>query len=157
MRTLYFTLAVLVAINLTGCNEAKSPIALQKEILTESQKLEQSIVSLRDSVAASNSPKSISKQFKAARLQYKKVEWALEYFLPQILNPDAEINPAMTHDIYFRPRDFEDMDSIVQSGNIAGNKEIMLEEINSMLNNSKSITAYLETIDLGNEAVSGIE
>lgn len=155
MKTIYLAAAICIGLGLYSCNEAKSPIALQKEILTESGKLEQSIAILRDSVAASHSPKNISRQFKAARLQYKKVEWALEYFLPQILAPDDTASEAPQ--TYFRPRNFTYLDSIVQSGKVAENKELVLQEINNLLDNSHSITSYLETIDLENEGVAGIE
>lgn len=156
MKTKYFAAAICIALGLYSCHEAKSPIALQKEILAESGKLEQSIATLRDSVAVSHSPKNISRQFQSARLQYKKVEWALEYFLPQILTPDekASENPQ---DTYFRPRNFTYLDSIVQSGKVSENKKLVLEEIDNLLDNSHSITSYLETIDLENEGVAAIE
>ena len=136
---------LLIGMSITGCNETKSPVALQKEILGETEKLESSIRGLRDTVTQSHSSKSIAKQFRAARLQYKKVEWALEYFMPQILNPSEVINPEIAQDTYFRPRDFQNMDRIVASGKIVENKKVLLEEINSLLENSKSINAYLQT------------
>lgn len=160
MKTIPLTLLIAIASLFTACHEAKSPIALQKEILNETTKLERNITSLRDSVEYLNSPQSIARQFKAARLQYKKVEWALEYFMPQILGaPDElDVNVFPTHDAYFRPRNFTYLDSVVQSGKIAENKDAVLSEINSLLDNSRSIIVYLENVELEkDEAVAGIE
>lgn len=64
---------------------------------------------------------------------------------------------AQSQGLYMRPRNFGHLDSIVASGHLSQNKALLLDEINSLIDNSKSFSAYLETIDPGNEAVSSNE
>lgn len=145
-----------IAVLMTSCNEQKSPFALQKEMLNETEKLEKDILVLRETVVKSDSKTAITQQYKKTKLQYKNVEWALEYFLPEILNSGDESlsETEKNQGVFFPPKDFSKLDKMVETGS---DKSTLLQEIDNLQRNNNSTIAYLDTIEMGETALSDNE
>lgn len=68
-------------------------LTIQQELISDIQKTYQKVSELEKIVEENKDEKKIQEAFNAARLGYKKVEWAVEYFTP---NPARFINgPAL--------------------------------------------------------------
>lgn len=128
---------------------------MKSEMLTESTNLEQNILNLRKSVAQNSSKKEISKLYKKTKLQYKKVEWAIECFLPEILDSETAANQS-DQSIYFAPKDFTTLDKMMSHDNTS-DKNSLLKQIDNLLDNNRNTTAYLDSIDMGQTELSANE
>lgn len=147
--TLLMLFAVCVLIS---CTQRKSIFELKSEMLTETTNLEHNILNLRNSVAQNSSKKEISKLYEKTKLQYKKVEWAMECFLPEILDSETVANQS-DQSIYFAPKDFTALDKMMSHDNTS-DKNSLLKQIDNLLDNNRNTTAYLDSIDMGQTELS---
>jgi len=137
---------LLVVVQLSSCTEQKSIITLKKEMLTETDKLEQEILNLQKAVANNETKSGISKQYQNTKLQFKKVEWAMTCLLPDILDTDELLAQSDEQSFYFAKKDFSDLDQLMITDNLANSKKLLLLQINNLLDTNRNTAAYLESI-----------
>ncbi|GEP51188.1 hypothetical protein FNO01nite_18600 [Flavobacterium noncentrifugens] len=155
---IFNSLLILFAVSvLTGCTQQKSIFELKSEMLNETTNLEQNILNLRKSVSENSPKKEISKLYKKTKLQYKKVEWAMECFLPEILDSESASSQADNQSIYFAQKDFSALDKMMSCQNISMDKNSLLQQIDNLLDNNRNTTAYLDSIDMGQTELSANE
>jgi len=141
---IFHTLLLLFAVStLISCTEQKSVFALKKEMLNETDKLEQNILNLQKSVTNNNSQNDISKKYENTKLQFKKVEWAMTCLLPDMLDSEESLIPSDGQSIYFAKKDFTDLDQMMNTNT---DKKLLLLQIDNLLDNNRNTAAYLESI-----------
>ena len=115
-------------------------------MLTESDKLEQDILSLQQSVANNETQSDISNQYQNTKLQFKKVEWAMTCLLPNLLDTDESFAQSDEQSFYFAKKDFSDLDQLMTTNNHTSSKKLLLLQINNLLDTNRNTAAYLESI-----------
>lgn len=146
MRFFHNLLVLFTIATLSSCTEQKSIVALKKEMLTETDKLEQDILSLQKSVANNDTQSDISKQYQNTKLQFKKVEWAMTCVLPDLLDSEGSLVESDGQSIYFAKKDFSDLDQMITNDTTPAAKKLLLLQIGNLLDTNKNTTAYLESI-----------
>ena len=146
MRIFQNLLLLFAVATVCSCTEQKSIITLKKEMLTESDKLEQNILSLQQSVTNNETQSEISKQYQNTKLQFKKVEWAMTCLLPDLLDADESFAQSDEQSFYFAKKDFSDLDQLMTTDNHANSKKLLLLQINNLLDTNRNTAAYLESI-----------
>ena len=83
MKKIYYTL-LLLAVVLTGCKEDRYEVTFRQDVLSETAVLRGYLETFAATAKQSADVKSLQEDFIKCRLQYKKTEWAVEYFVPDI-------------------------------------------------------------------------
>lgn len=148
-----FLFAILIG-SVVACSPQKSPVALKQEILSESQKLNDNMQALKQVVLRRQSQKQIAEQYQKTKLDYQNMEWALEYFLPEILDQENASISRKAGDSFFPQKDFTALDHLIQSAVEPQNQTALLEQIDSLIQQNKTITAYVGSIDMGETALT---
>lgn len=146
MRIFHKLIVLLVVATICSCTEQKSIITLKKEMLTESDKLEQNILSLQQLVTNNQTQSDISNQYQNTKLQFKKVEWAMTCLLPDLLDSDESFAQSDEQSFYFAKKDFSDLDQLMTTNNHTSSKKLLLLQINNLLDTNRNTAAYLESI-----------
>jgi|GEM_PF-3890280 len=157
MKIFNSLLIVFAIAALTSCTQQKSIFELKNEMRAETTNLEQSILNLRKAVTENSSKKEILKRYKKTKLQYKKVEWAMECFLPEILESETAANRTENQSIYFAQKDFTPLDKMMSCHNTSVGKNSLLQQLDNLLDNNRNTTAYLDSIDMGQTELSANE
>lgn len=154
MKPITSLLFLVIAISLASCSQQKSPIVLKKEILSESQKLDDNMQALKQVVLQKHSQKQITEQYQKTKLDYQNMEWALEYFLPEILDQENTSTSRKAGDSFFPQKDFTTLDALILSAGEPQNQTALLQQIDSLIEQNRTITAYVGSIDMGETALT---
>ena len=146
MRFFHNLLVLFAVATLSSCTDQKSIVALKKEMLTETDKLEQDILSLQKSVANNDTQSDISKQYQNTKLQFKKVEWAMTCVLPDLMDSEESFVESEGQSFYFAKKDFSDLDHMITNDTNPAAKKSLLLQIGNLLDTNRNTTAYLESI-----------
>lgn len=151
---LVFNLALVIL--LSGCEKKYSELTLQQELISNIEKLNQNVLDFQKIAEESNDEKKIQDAFNAARLSYKKVEWAVEYFTP---NPARFVNgPALdelevAENTFFPPNGFQVIEELIYPKYSVENKADLIREIKILNGNFKQIQQHLSAITISNSHV----
>ncbi len=154
MKPVSLLLLVIFICSMVACSQQKSPVALKKEILSESRKLDDNMQALKQVVLQSNSQKQIAEQYQKTKLDYQNMEWALEYFLPEILDQENASLSRKAGDSFFPQKDFTTLDALISSADKPQHQAALLEQIDTLIEQNKTITAYVGSIDMGETALT---
>ena len=146
MRIFQNLFVLFAAAILSSCTEQKNIFTLKKEMLTETDKLEQDILNLQKAVANNETQSDISKEYQNTKLQFKKVEWAMTCLLPDLLDSDESFSKSHEQSFYFAKKDFSDLDQLITTDNHTSSKNLLLLQINNLLDTNRNTAAYLESI-----------
>ena len=146
---LVFHLAVVIL--LSGCEKKYVEITTQQELISDIDKLNQEVLDFEKAAEESNDPKKIQQAFKKARLSYKKIEWAVEYFTP---NPARFVNgPALdelevAENTVIPPNGFQVIEEMIFPDYPLENKADLIRTIKILNGNFKQIQQHLSAITI---------
>jgi len=155
-KKIILVLNLALVILLSGCEKKYSELTLQQELISNIEKLNQNVVDFQKIAEESNDEKKIQEAFNAARLSYKKVEWAVEYFTP---NPARFVNgPALdelevAENTFFPPNGFQVIEELIFPKYSVENKTDLIREIKILNGNFKQIKEHLSVITISNSHV----
>ena len=156
MKLKYFT-ALFFLFSIFSCKENESTaITFNQDLLVDVAKLNNEILEFQKFVANDASQKEIINQFKKSRLAYKKIEWAVEYFIPEtarFMNGPALDEMELEENKFFEPNGFQVMEELIYPEYVPENKKELEKEINIFLSNLKQIQTTFEAITISDDYV----
>lgn len=156
MKLKYFT-ALFFVLSFFSCTQKeRSAITFNQDLLVNVAKLNNEILELQKFVANDATQKEIINQFKKSRLAYKKIEWAVEYFIPEtarFMNGPALDEMELEENKAFEPNGFQVMEELIYPEYVPENKKELEREINIFLSNIKQIQTTLDAITISEDYV----
>lgn len=145
-----------------SCKENEtSKATIKQDLLINLTKLNNEIVHFQKLVDANSSQKEIVEQFKKSRLLYKKVEWAIEYFVPEtarFMNGPALDEMELEENRSFEPHGFQVIEEMIYPEYKIEDKESVTRELNIFKANIKQLESTFEVITISNDYVlDGLE
>ena len=140
----------LVVLSSCETNQYKD-LDVQQNLISDIDKLSQNIAVFEKMVEENGDEKAIQEAFKSARLDYKKIEWAVEYFTP---NPARFINgPALdelevAENTAIPPSGFQVIEEIIFPHYSVENKTDLIREVKVLGGNIKQVKQHLEAITI---------
>lgn len=157
MKLKYFTFLFLLLSFFFSCKKSEtSKPTVKQELLVDLSKLNNEIVQFRKLVANNASQKEIVEQFKKSRLAYKKVEWAIEYFIPEtarFMNGPALDEMELEENRSFEPHGFQVMEEMIYPEYNSESKEDLARELNIFQSNIKQLESTFEAITVSDDYV----
>ena len=162
MKLKHFTFLFLSLCLFFSCKENEtSKATIKQDLLINLTKLNNEIVHFQKLVDANSSQKEILEQFKKSRLLYKKVEWAIEYFVPEtarFMNGPALDEMELEENRSFEPHGFQVIEEMIYPEYKIEDKESVTRELNIFKANIKQLESTFEVITISNDYVlDGLE
>ncbi|KDN53827.1 cytochrome-c peroxidase [Flavobacterium seoulense] len=152
-KNIFLLLSFAFVILIVGCEKKYTDLTIQQELISDIQKTYQNVSELEKLVEENKGEKTIQEAFNTARIKYKKVEWAIEYFTP---NPARFINgPALdelevAENTFFPPNGFQVIEELIYPNYPIENKTDLIREIKKLNANLKQIELHFEAITISN-------
>ncbi len=157
MKLKHFTfLFVLFSIFCVSCKEEIPEKNIKQELLVDLAKLKNEIIHFQEIVFKDSSQKEILEQFKKSRLQYKRIEWAVEYFIPEtarFMNGPALDEMELEENKFFVPNGFQVIEELIYPEYDPKNKKEVIRELDILLSNAKQVETTFEAITISNDYV----
>lgn len=149
MKKIFYLFALIVII--MGCSEKQEYIpALNKTVLNEIDALEKLVEDFRK---AGENPdtKTLQEHFVKSRLQYKKIEWAIEYFMPEparFINGPALDELELEENREFPPHGFQVIEEMIYPEFDPANKKELQQELTILFSNTRQARKHTEAITI---------
>lgn len=157
MKFKYFTfLIAMVSVFFTGCKKEVPEITVKQELLVELNKFKNEIIHFQELAFKDAGEKEILAQFKKSRLQYKRIEWAVEYFVPEtarFMNGPALDEMELEENKFFVPNGFQVIEEIIYPNFNPENKKELIRELDVLLSNAKQVETTFEAITISDDYV----
>jgi len=158
MKLRHFTFLFLTLCFFFSCQKNEvSKATIKQDLLVDLTKLNNEIVQFQKLVNQNSSQKDILEQFKKSRLVYKKVEWAIEYFIPEtarFMNGPALDEMELEENRSFEPHGFQVMEEMIYPEyNAKESKEDLTRELNIFQSNIKQLKSTFEVIAISDDYV----
>ncbi len=157
MKLKHLTFLFLALCLFFSCKKNEtSKATIKQDLLIDLTKLSNEIGQFQKLVNANSSQKEILEQFKKSRLFYKKVEWAIEYFVPEtarFMNGPALDEMELEENRSFEPHGFQVMEEMIYPEYEIENKENLIRELNIFQANIKQLQSTFEVIAISDDYV----
>lgn len=154
------TLLILLLIFCIQCNKQEKPInedlgSVKSEILKTNQIFENQIQELLDLTLKKAPEKELQQKFDAIRLTYKKIEWAVEYFLPnsaRFINGPALPEIEFEEHTVLEPEGLQVLEELIYDYNPKNDEEIT-RNLKKLLNKTQAIKTNFGVITINRAQV----
>lgn len=157
MKLQHFTFLLLTLGLLFSCQKNENQKAsIKQDLLIDLTKLDNEIVHFQKLVNNNSSQKEILEQFKKSRLIYKKVEWAVEYFIPEtarFMNGPALDEMELEENRSFEPHGFQVIEEMIFPEYKKESKEDLIRELHIFQSNIKQLKSTFEVIAISDDYV----
>lgn len=157
MKLKHFTFLFLTLGLLFSCQKNQNQKAsIKQDLLIDLTKLDNEIVHFQKLVNNNSSQKEILEQFKKSRLIYKKVEWAVEYFIPEtarFMNGPALDEMELEENRSFEPHGFQVIEEMIFPEYKKESKEDLIRELHIFQSNIKQLKSTFEVIAISDDYV----
>ncbi len=157
MKLNYFSLLFLALCLFFSCQKNETPkTTIKQNLLVDLNKLNNEIIQFQKLVENNAAPKEIVEQFKKSRLFYKKVEWAIEYFIPEtarFMNGPALDEMELEENRSFEPHGFQVIEEMIYPEYKIEDKENVIRETNIFKSNIKQLEGTFEVITFSDDYV----
>ena len=150
MKKFYYTLLFL-AIVLTGCKKEQYEVTLKQDILSETALLKSYIEKFTSVAKNTGSTELLQQHFIKCRLQYKKTEWAVDYFVPDIarfINGPALDGLELEENREFPPHGFQVIEELIFPEYNEAEKDKLIRELNILLSNILIVEKHLAAVTI---------
>ncbi|KAF2517755.1 cytochrome-c peroxidase [Flavobacterium foetidum] len=157
MKLKHFTFVFILLCFLFSCKENEaSKATIKQDLLIDLTKLNNEIIQFQKLVKNNSSQKEIVEQFKKSRLAYKKIEWAIEYFIPEtarFMNGPALDEMELEENRSFEPHGFQVMEEMIYPEYVSESKEDLTRELNIFQSNIKHLKSTFEVITISDDYI----
>lgn len=157
MKLKYFIFSLtLFTFFFSGCQDRAFEKNIKQELLIDLTKLKNEIILLQEKIAADGSQKEVLEQFKKTRLQYKRIEWAVEYFVPEtarFMNGPALDEMELEENKFFVPNGFQVIEEHIYPEYDFKNKKEIIRELDILLSNTKQVETTFGAITISDDYV----
>ena len=139
-----------------SCTKEKTETSVKQELLIDLEKLESKITQFKKIAESENDSKKIQNCFRENRALYKKVEWAVEYFVPEtarFINGPALDELEVEENKFLAPNGFQVIEELIFPVYDHNNKTDLLREIAIMHANISQVTQHIDAINIGENHV----
>lgn len=147
---------LLLLFFLSSCEKKYTSISTQKQLILDIKSLESKVTDFQKKVNTSSSEKEIQQAFINARLAYKKVEWAVEYFTPdpaRFINGPALDELEVAENTFLPPNGFQVIEELIYPNYPIDNKTELLREIRILNGNLIQIEQHLGAITISDSHI----
>ena len=157
MKLKHFTFLFLTLCFFFSCQKNEvSKTTIKQDLLIYLTKLNNEIIELEKFVNNNSSQKEILEQFKKCRLTYKKVEWAIEYFIPdtaRFMNGPALDEMELEENKSFEPHGFQVIEEMIYPEYSIENKKDIIRELRIFQSNVKQVISTFVVITISDDYV----
>lgn len=157
MKLKYFIFSfTLFTFFFSSCQDRAFEKNIKQELLIDLTKLKNEIILLQEKIAADGSQKEVLEQFKKTRLQYKRIEWAVEYFVPEtarFMNGPALDEMELEENKFFVPNGFQVIEEHIYPEYDSKNKKEIIRELDILLSNTKQVETTFGAITISDDYV----
>jgi cytochrome c peroxidase len=157
MKLKHFSFLFLTLCFFFSCQKNEvSKTTIKQDLLVNLTKLNNEIIQFEKLVNNNSSQKEILEQFKKSRLAYKKVEWAIEYFIPdtaRFMNGPALDEMELEENKSFEPHGFQVIEEMIYPEYAIENKKDIIRELHIFQSNIKQVSSTLEVITISDDYV----
>lgn len=157
MKLKYFSFLFLALCLFFSCQKKEtSKTTIKQNLLVDLNKLSNEIIQFQKLVDSNASSNEIVEQFKKSRLFYKKVEWAIEYFIPEtarFMNGPALDEMELEENRSFEPHGFQVIEEMIYPEYKIEDKENVIRELNIFQSNIKQLKTTFEVITISDDYV----
>lgn len=157
MKLKHFSFLFLALCLFFSCQKNESSkTTIKQNLLIDLNKLNNEIIQFQKLVNDNAAQKEIVEQFKKSRLFYKKVEWAIEYFIPEtarFMNGPALDEMELEENRSFEPHGFQVIEEMIYPEYKSEDKENVIRELNIFQSNIKQLKSNFEAITISDDYV----
>lgn len=156
MKMKYAVAILLAALTLLSCKDEYKATTIQQELISDLGKMNDAMALFKSAIERNAAQEEILSHFKKCRLAYKKVEWALEYFVPKtarFMNGPPLDDIELEENRAFEPHGFQVMEELIYPEYPKENKKALLRELAVFGSNTKQVTTNIEAITVSNDYV----
>ena len=157
MKLKHFSFLFLTLCFFFSCQKKEvSKTTIKQDLLVDLTKLNNEIIQFEKLVNNSSPQKEILEQFKKSRLAYKKVEWAIEYFIPdtgRFMNGPALDEMELEENKSFEPHGFQVIEEMIYPEYSIENKKDIIRELHIFQSNIKQVSNTFEVITISDDYV----
>ena len=157
MKLKHFSFLFLTLCFFFSCQKKEvSKTTIKQDLLVDLTKLNNEIIQFEKLVNNNSPQKEILEQFKKSRLAYKKVEWAIEYFIPdtgRFMNGPALDEMELEENKSFEPHGFQVIEEMIYPEYSIENKKDIIRELHIFQSNIKQVSNTFEVITISDDYV----
>ncbi|WP_459640720.1 hypothetical protein [Flavobacterium sp. CGRL2] len=157
MKLNHFSFLVITLCLLFSCQKNEDPkSSIKQDLLIDLTKLDNEIIHFQKLVNDNSSQKEIVQQFKKSRLLYKKVEWEVEYFIPEtarFMNGPALDEMELEENRSFEPHGFQVIEEMIYPEYNKESREDLIRELNIFQSNIKQLKSTFEVITISDDYI----
>ena len=157
MKLKHFSFLFLTLCFFFSCQKKEvSKTTIKQDLLVDLTKLNNEIIQFEKLINNNSSQKQILEQFKKSRLAYKKVEWAIEYFIPdtgRFMNGPALDEMELEENKSFEPHGFQVIEEMIYPEYSIENKKDIIRELHIFQSNIKQVSNTFEVITISDDYV----
>lgn len=157
MKLKYFIFSLsLLTFFFSSCQDRAFEKNIKQELLIDLTKLKNEIILLQQKIATDGSQKEVLEQFKKTRLQYKRIEWAVEYFVPEtarFINGPALDEMELEENKFFVPNGFQVIEEHLYPEYDSKNKKEIIRELDILLSNTRQVEITFGAITISDDYV----
>ncbi|MCW4470130.1 c-type cytochrome [Flavobacterium sp. MFBS3-15] len=153
----YFLSLIITLLALTSCKKDNEyTVSVKSTVLAEADSLLTLTKQFSDLAKKSDDTKQLQAKFNECRLQYKKSEWAIEYFIPDVarfINGPALDELELEENREFPPHGFQVIEELLFPEFDPETREELVREINTLASNIMICQKHLDAITMSNDYV----
>ncbi|MBZ4034644.1 cytochrome-c peroxidase [Flavobacterium sp. 17A] len=157
MKLKHFTFLFFTLCLFFSCKQNEvSKTTVKQHLLVDLNKLNNEILHFQKLINTNASSNQIVEQFTKSRLFYKKVEWAIEYFVPEtarFMNGPALDEMELEENRSFEPHGFQVIEEMIYPEYKIEDKENVIRELNIFQSNIKQLQSTFEVIAISDDYV----
>ncbi|OYQ39587.1 cytochrome-c peroxidase [Flavobacterium cyanobacteriorum] len=156
MKPLQYLILFIIPTLFFSCSEKEYKRTIKQDILTETDLLEKDINTFIAAAEKNAGTRQLQAQYKKSKLQYKKLEWAVEYFIPasaRFMNGPALDELELEENREFPPHGFQVIEELLFPEFDNSNQEELVRELKVLLNYSRQIRKHFDAITISPDYV----
>lgn len=155
-KNIFLILAFTLAISVVGCKKEYQSLTVQQSLLADVEKLEQKINDFQQIAEKVTEQKKLQQAFINARMAYKRMEWAVEYFCPdpaRFINGPALDELEVAENKFLPPNGFQVIEEILYPQYDPQNRTDLVREIKMIKANLNQVRQTFTVITISDDYV----
>ena len=153
----YFLSLIITFLALTSCQkENRYTVSVKSTVLAEADSLLTATKQFSELANKSNDTKALQAKFMQCRVLYKRSEWAIEYFIPDVarfINGPALDELELEENREFPPHGFQVMEELLFPEFDPKTRGELVREINTLASNIMICQKHLDAVTMSNDYV----
>ncbi len=155
-KKIIFIFNFCLAIILFGCEKEYKSLTIQQMLLADVKQFEQKTNDFQRIAENETDQEKLHQAFNTARIAYKKIEWAVEYFTPdpaRFINGPALDELEVAENKYLPPNGFQVIEELLYPNYDSKNKNDLVREIKMIKANLNQVRQTFTVITISDDYV----